>query len=62
MIKVTSLILVVIGAIALILGVLGIFGKDLVAVNSYALTIIGIVFFLAGTSMLKQRKDTDETR
>ncbi len=50
------------GALALILGVLGIFGKDLVSVNSYALTIIGLVFFLSGTSMLKQRKDTDETR
>lgn len=62
MIKVASLILLVIGAVALILGVLGIFGKDLVRVNSYALTIIGIVFFLSGTSMLKQRKDTDETR
>ncbi|WP_428668182.1 hypothetical protein [Runella sp.] len=62
MIKVASLILLVIGAVALILGVLGIFGKDLVSVNSYALTIIGLVFFLSGTSMLKQRKDTDETR
>lgn len=62
MIKVTSLILIVVGAIALILGVLGIFGKDLVRINSYAMTILGIIFFLAGTSMLKQRKDTDETR
>lgn len=62
MIKVASLVLLIVGALALVFGVLGIFGKDLVSINSYALAIIGLIFFLSGTSMLKQRKDTDETR
>ena len=44
--------------IALILGVLGIFGNNMVQLNPWALTILGGVFFIAGVSMLKYRKDT----
>lgn len=57
MIKVLALVLTVGGMIALILGVLGIFGNDIVNLSPWALTILGVVFFLAGVSMLKYRKD-----
>jgi hypothetical protein len=60
MIKVIALILTVVGCVGLILGVLGIFGKDLVALSPWALAILGIIFFGAGISLLKRRKDTDE--
>lgn len=58
MIRVLALILTVGGMIALILGVLGIFGNNLVALSPWALAILGGVFFIAGVSMLKYRKDT----
>jgi len=57
MIKILSLILTVGGMIALILGVLGIFGNNIVSLSPWALTILGGVFFLSGVSMLKYRKD-----
>ncbi|HYI76027.1 MAG TPA: hypothetical protein VEW65_00320 [Chryseolinea sp.] len=60
MIKVFALILALIGFIGLILGVLGIFGKDLIALNPWALAILGLIFFGAGISLLKRRRDTDE--
>ncbi|WP_317166964.1 hypothetical protein [Winogradskyella ursingii] len=43
--------------IALVLGVLGIFGNNLVSLSPWALTILGGIFFLSGVSMLKYRKD-----
>lgn len=58
MIRVLAIILTVGGMIGLILGVLGIFGNNLVALSPWALAILGFVFFLAGVSMLKYRKDT----
>ncbi|MCK7592015.1 hypothetical protein M0G43_15610 [Subsaxibacter sp. CAU 1640] len=58
MIKILALILTVGGMIALILGVLGIFGNNMVALSPWALTILGGIFFIAGVSMLKYRKDT----
>jgi F0F1-type ATP synthase assembly protein I len=60
MIKVFALILSLIGFVGLILGVLGIFGKDLVALSPWGLAILGIIFFVAGISLLKRRRDTDE--
>ena len=48
------------GAISLIMGVLGIFGSAALMMNPWALAILGFVFFIAGISMLKYRKDTDE--
>lgn len=60
MIKVFALILALIGFIGLILGTLGIFGKDLVALSPWALAILGLIFFGAGISLLKRRRDTDE--
>lgn len=60
MIKTTALILLILGAIGLFLGLAGIFGRDLIRVSPYALSIGGLIFFLSGTSMLKRRRDTDE--
>ena len=57
MIRILALVLTIGGMIALILGVLGIFGNNLVALSPWALTILGGIFFLSGVSMLKYRKD-----
>ena len=57
MIRILALILTIGGMISLILGVLGIFGNNFVALSPYALAILGGIFFLAGVSMLKYRKD-----
>jgi hypothetical protein len=57
MIRVLAIILTIGGMIALILGVLGIFGNNFVTLSPWALTILGGVFFIAGVSMLKYRKD-----
>ena len=62
MIKALALILTIAGIIGLVLGVLGIFGKDLVALSPWALGILGLIFFSAGIGLLKQRRDTDEIR
>jgi len=59
-IKVFALILALIGFVGLILGVLGIFGKDLVSLSPWALAILGLIFFGAGIGLLKRRRDTDE--
>jgi hypothetical protein len=58
MIKIVGLILTLVGFVALILGVLGIFGKELVALHPWALAILGIIFFGAGIGLLK-RKSAD---
>ena len=57
MIRILALILTVGGMIALILGVLGIFGNNIVTLSPWALTILGGIFFISGVSMLKYRKD-----
>ena len=60
MIKVLAFIMLIGGAISLVLGILGIFGSMALMVSPWALAIIGFIFFIAGISMLKYRKDTDE--
>ena len=60
MIKILAFIMLIGGAIALVLGILGIFGSMALMVSPWALAIIGFIFFIAGISMLKYRKDTDE--
>lgn len=55
MIKIIGLVLTLVGFVGLILGVLGIFGKDLVALHPWALAILGIIFFGAGVGLLKRR-------
>lgn len=59
MIKILGLILTIGGAIALIMGVLGVFGSMNIGLSPWALMILGVVFFFAGIGLLKYRKDTD---
>lgn len=61
MIKILGFILTILGAVALVIGVLGAFGSMSVGMSPWALVIIGIVFFFAGIGLLKHRKDTDQT-
>lgn len=60
MIKILALILVVLGIAGLIIGVIGIFGPDLVTLSPWALAILGFIFFVSGIGLLKRRRDTDE--
>ena len=60
MIKIIAVIMLVGGAISLVMGVLGVFGSVALMMSPWALAILGFVFFIAGISMLKYRKDTDE--
>lgn len=61
MIRILAFILTIAGIVGLVLGVLGIFGNNFVTLSPWAMTILGFVFFLAGVSMLKYRKDTPVT-
>jgi hypothetical protein len=60
MIKALAFILTIAGFIGLILGVMGIFGRNLVNLSPWALSILGLIFFTSGIGLLKQRRDTDE--
>jgi hypothetical protein len=60
MIKVVAVVLLLAGVVGLILGVPGIFGRDLVALSPWALAILGLIFFTSGIGLLKRRRDTDE--
>ncbi|TRO65619.1 hypothetical protein [Christiangramia sabulilitoris] len=62
MIKIIAMIMLIGGAVALVMGVLGVFGSIGLMLNPWALSILGFVFFIAGISMLKYRKDTDEVQ
>ncbi|MRT16544.1 LPXTG cell wall anchor domain-containing protein [Vitellibacter sp. q18] len=61
MIKILGFILTIAGGIGLVMGVLGAFGNMSTGINAWALIILGIVFFIAGIGLLKNRKDTDQT-
>lgn len=60
MIKILALILVVLGIAGLIMGVIGIFGPNMVTLSPWALAILGFIFFVSGIGLLKRRRDTDE--
>jgi hypothetical protein len=60
MIKAIAFLLTLVGFVALTMGVLGIFGTDIVDINPWALGILGLIFFSGGLSLLKRRRDTDE--
>lgn len=60
MIKILAVIMLIGGAIALVMGVMGVFGSLALMINPWALAILGFIFFVSGISMLKYRKDTDE--
>lgn len=55
MIKALGLVLTIFGIGGLILGVLGIFGKDYTQFSPWALAILGLIFFIAGIGLLKSR-------
>ena len=55
MIKIVSLILLVAGVVGLVLGIPGIFGRDLVTMNPWALAILGVIFFTAGIGLMKRQ-------
>ena len=55
MIKAISLILLLAGILGLVLGVLGIFGRDLVAINPWGLAILGVIFFTSGIGLMKRQ-------
>ncbi len=59
MIKIIGTIALIAGAIMLVVGVLGIFGSLDTGMSPWAFSILGVVFFFAGISLLKNRKDTD---
>lgn len=58
MIKALGITLTVGGMIGLILGILGIFGQNLVALSPWALAILGLIFFTSGVGLLKRRSDS----
>ena len=60
MIKAIALLLTLTAFVALTMGVLGIFGENIVDLNPWALAILGLIFFSGGISLLKRRRDTDE--
>jgi hypothetical protein len=60
MIKIVAVVLLLAGVVGLILGVPGIFGRDLVGMSPWALAILGFIFFMSGIGLLKRRRDTDE--
>jgi hypothetical protein len=61
MIKGLALVLTIFGIAGLILGVMGISGRDYTEFNPWALAVLGLIFFSSGIGLLKSRsKDTDE--
>ncbi|OAB79552.1 hypothetical protein [Cochleicola gelatinilyticus] len=61
MIKILGFILTIAGAISLVMGILGVFGSMDIGMSPWALIILGVIFFIAGIGLLKNRKDTDQT-
>ncbi len=53
-IKIIGIILTIAGAIGLVFGVLGIFGTPIINLNSWAMAILGFIFFVSGIGMLKK--------
>ena len=60
MIKILALVLVVLGIAGLIVGILGIFGPNIVSLSPWAMAILGFIFFVSGIGLLRNKKDTDE--
>lgn len=54
MIKGLGLILTLAGIAGLVLGVIGIFGENLVQLHPWALAILGLIFFSSGVGLLKR--------
>jgi F0F1-type ATP synthase assembly protein I len=60
MIKGLGFVLTIFGIGGLILGVMGIFGRNYTDFSPWALGILGLIFFSSGIGLLKRRRDTDE--
>ena len=60
MIKIVAVVLLLAGVVCLVLGVPGIFGRNIVQMSPWALAILGLIFFTSGIGLLKRRRDTDE--
>jgi hypothetical protein len=58
MIKALGIALTIFGMIGLVAGVFGIFGKNLIPLSPWALSILGLIFFTAGIGLLKRRSDS----
>jgi hypothetical protein len=56
--KIVALVLLIAGVAGLVLGIPGIFGRDLVAMSPWGLAILGIIFFSSGIGLLKKVSDT----
>lgn len=55
MIRALAVLLTIAGMAGLILGVLGIFGRNYLALSPWALAILGLIFFIAGIGLLKRQ-------
>lgn len=53
-IRIIAISLTLIGFLGLTFGVLGIFGTPVVVLNSWAMAILGFIFFLSGMGLLKR--------
>jgi len=59
--KILGTVLVAFGLLGLVPGVLGIFQKqELLGVNSWALTILGFIFFMAGVGIVQSIRGRSE--
>lgn len=51
--KIIGIILTILGAISLVVGVVGIFQADLLPSNPWIFAILGVVFFSSGIGLMK---------
>lgn len=58
MLKYLGLAFTIVGALALIFGIIGVFGTNLIQIDPWALSILGIIFFSSGLGLLKKSNDT----
>ena len=58
MLKYLGLAFTIFGALALIFGIIGVFGTNLIQIDPWALPILGIIFFSSGLGLLKKSNDS----
>ena len=52
--QIIGVILLILGAAALIIGLFGLFGENLINMNPWIFAILGLIFFFSGTGLLKK--------
>lgn len=58
--KIMGTVLVAFGLLGLVPGVLGIFEKqEFLGINSWALTLLGVVFFISGVGIIQSIRSTN---